>query len=253
LPSIELVDTSAAIAAVRAIKTPEQVAFLQRTTRQTHRAALDAMAESRLGDSERDMANRIVSRLIHKGADGTLFVCFSSGPRTAQAHAHATDRVPQPGEIIRFDFGGTYGAWSSDFARTYATADPSELQRSTYAKLREIHVATIEMVRPGILAEDVFWFCRRLYEKHGLPAHQAHIGHGFGLELHETPMLRPGDKTPLQEGMVLNIEPSVFDDERSCYHVEDLFVVTQGGPRLLTLGYPPPELPELSQVLDYPE
>jgi Xaa-Pro aminopeptidase len=70
-----------------------------------------------------------------------------------------------------------------------------------------------------------------------------HIGHSFGVELHENPMLRPGDKTELKPGMVINIEPIFIDPDNSLYHVEDLFVVTEDGYRLLTLGFPQDELP----------
>jgi Xaa-Pro aminopeptidase len=70
-----------------------------------------------------------------------------------------------------------------------------------------------------------------------------HIGHSFGVELHESPMLRPGEKTAIKPGMVINIEPVLIDENRVLYHVEDLFVVTEDGYRLLTLGFPQDELP----------
>jgi Xaa-Pro aminopeptidase len=49
-------------------------------------------------------------------------------------------------------------------------------------------------------------------------------------------MIRPGDKTPLKKGMVINIEPMASDDDGSFYHTEDLLVITETGTRLLTLG-----------------
>jgi Xaa-Pro dipeptidase len=251
LPGLSLVNSTEAIAKIRAIKTADEVAFMEKTTKQTHKAVLDAMASSKAGDTERDMANRIANGIIGNGADGTLFICFASGPRTSQAHAHATERVPQPGEIIRFDVGGTYGAWASDFARTYSAGKPSKLQRETYANLWEVEKATIEMVKPGVLAEDVFFFCRDQFAKRGMPFHMPHIGHSFGVELHENPMLRPGDKTVIKAGMVLNVEPMASDEERSFYHIEDLFVVTDNGPRLLTLGLAPRELPVVGQKIPY--
>jgi len=56
-------------------------------------------------------------------------------------------------------------------------------------------------------------------------------------------MLRPGDKTIIEKGMVLNVEPILKDEEGSMYHLEDLAVVTDGGRRVLTLGLPPAEIP----------
>ena len=110
---------------------------MEKAARETHRAVLDALAASHLGDTERDIANRIANGIINNGATGTLFICFASGDRTSQAHAHATERVPKEGEIIRFDVGGTYGAFATDFARTYSSGNPSAMQREVHRNLCE--------------------------------------------------------------------------------------------------------------------
>lgn len=243
LPNVEWVNTTEDVAAIRAVKTADEVAKLKMATCATHRAVLDAMADSTLGDTEAQMARRIMDGMLEGGADGVLFLCFASGDRTDQPHAHATDRVPAPGELIRFDVGATWGAWASDFARTYSTGEPTQLQRDTYRKLSEIQQETIEFIKPGVTAEAIFEVCKAGYEKRGLRFHMPHIGHSFGLELHESPMLRPGEKTLITEGMVLNIEPIVIDEKRGTYHLEDLVEVTSDGARLLTLGLAPREIP----------
>ena len=77
--------------------------------------------------------------------------------------------LPRPGDIIRFDVGGTYGAFASDFARTYSAGEPTQEQKDVHAKLVRIQRQTIEAVKPGVLAEDLFFLCKSLYAKHGLP------------------------------------------------------------------------------------
>ena len=76
-----------------------------------------------------------------------------------------------------------------------------------------------------------------------------HIGHSLGVELHETPMIRPGEKRKLEEGMVINIEPLITDSAGETYHLEDLFVVTGNGPRLLTHGFAPRSIPVIGQPI----
>ena len=66
-------------------------------------------------------------------------------------------------------------------------------------------------------------------------------------------MLRPGDKTVIEAGMVLNVEPMGADAEGSFYHLEDLFVVTDQGPRILTHGLAPKEIPMTPQKKLKPE
>lgn len=249
LPKLKLVNTTEEVSSVRAIKTAEEVAHVEWATRGTHRAVLDAMAASKLGDTERDMCLKIASGIIRNGADGTAFLCFASGDRTPQSHAMATDRVPAESQIIRFDVGGAYGSYFSDFARTYSTGSPTAMQRQTHAALVKVQKAVIAAVRPGIAAEDLFHLTRDEFKKHGIPFGMPHIGHSFGVELHETPMLRPGEKTRIQKGMILNIEPVTTDEAGSKYHTEDLVEVTETGFRLMTLGLAPEDIPVLGQTV----
>jgi Xaa-Pro dipeptidase len=249
--NLQLVNTTEAIAAIRAIKEPDEVSFLERAAKGTHRAVIEAMQNSKLGDTERAMCLRIASGIIDYGADGTLFLCFASGDRTPIAHAMATDRVPQESEIIRFDVGGVYGSYASDFARTYSSGNPTRMQRETYAAMLKIERATIEAIRPGILAEDLFYLCRDEYKKYGLNFRMPHIGHSFGVELHESPMLRPGDKSKIAAGMVFNIEPVVADEAGNMYHTEDLVEVTPTGYRIMTLGMAPDEIPVIGQKIAF--
>jgi len=243
LPGLRLVNTGPAIAAMRAIKSTEEIAILENAAKATHRAVFDAMAASRIGETELTMSNRIANGINSNGALGTLFVYFGSGERSALVHGYAGERVVGESELIRFDVGGTFGAWSSDFARNYSSGKPTSTQREVHCGLCEAQEATIGMMRPGVPAEDVYFRCREELERRGLPCFLPHIGHSFGLELHEAPMMRPGDKTPLAPGMVINIEPMTFDPDRCCYHTEDLVVITETGSRLLTLGLAPKELP----------
>ena len=250
LPDAEILDTTAVIARMRAIKDDEEVRALEFAAKGTWQAVIDAMEQSHVGESEKTVANRIAHGIVENGADTNAFMCFASGDRTNQAHAHPTEKVLTEGEIIRFDVGGTYGLWTSDFARTYSTGNPSQLQLETYRALRKVEEETIKMVRPGVTAEEVFYSCKDSFAKHGIAFHMPHIGHSFGHELHENPMLRPGDKTRIEAGMVLNIEPFALDEHNHGYHIEDLILVSEDGPRILTGGLPPKELPIIGQPIE---
>lgn len=247
LPQIELVNTTEDIARIRAIKSPQEIALLEHRTRDTHRAVLDGIAESRVGDSEGTIANRIVHKIIDDGANGLLHVHLASGERSPQIHNHPGVEKTKEGEILRLDVGGLYGAYCSDLARTYSTGNPSQLQKDTYRKLSEVHETVIAAMKPGVLAEEIFFLCKEEFEKRGLPCTLPHIGHSFGIEVHEAPMIRPGDKTPLAPGMVINIEPMTIDSEGSCYHTEDAVLITETGHRLLTHGLAEKEIPILGQ------
>ncbi|MDA9521890.1 hypothetical protein XI06_16615 [Bradyrhizobium sp. CCBAU 11434] len=249
LPNVKFIDASKKIASIRAVKLHDEIALLEKTTKQTHRAVLDALSASKVGETERVMANRIVDGIINAGADAMQFLILASGPRTSHNHAIPTDRVTAKSEIIRLDVGGKYGAWASDFARTYSTGEPTALQRETYRKLWDLETSAINMIRPGMAAEEPFYFCKEQAEKLGLNFNMVWVGHSFGIEAHENPMIRPGEKAKLEPGMVFNIEPMVTDAEGAMYHLEDLFVITDQAPRLLTLGFAPREIPIIGESI----
>ncbi len=54
-------------------------------------------------------------------------------------------------------------------------------------------------------------------------------GHGLGLEVHEPPSIGPGEDIVLQEGMVLAIEPGIYDFSIGAFRIEDNIVVTSEG------------------------
>ena len=248
MPAVEFVNTTAAVANIRAVKLEGEVSRLEHAARQTHRAVLDAFEAAKLGETEKTIANRIGCNILQYGADNLQFLYFASGSRTIHPHAYALEeRIPREGDVIRIDVGGKYGAYSSDFARTYSAGSPTLAQRQIYAALVSAEETTINAAQPGMTAEDLFYVCKDAFEKNGLVFHMPHVGHSFGVELHENPMLRQGNKSVLEPGMVLNVEPGVRDDRGSLYHTEDLILITDGGHRLLTLGLAPKELPVLGQ------
>ena len=249
LPDAQFIDTTEAVAAVRAIKSATEVVWLEKTTRETHRAIVEALAESRLGDTDQLIANRIVKRMFDWGASGVQHFHLASGPRTPQIHNAPSPDATRISEILRMDIGGSYGAYASDVARTYSTGAPRPMHREVYRALCEVQASTIASMRPGVTAGEVFETCRAAFADRGLPCTLPHVGHSFGIEAHESPMIRPGEETVLVPGMVINIEPLTKDEDGNLYHTEDLVVVTEDGTRLLTHGLAPRDIPVLGQAL----
>jgi len=221
------------------IKDEMEIDALEAAGRQTQAAIEKGVTEAGPGSSELDVANSILAGIMGYGIM-PMFNVFASGSRTLMTHAEATDRVMQPGELFRLDMGGRApNHYLSDMARTAVVGSPSADQEVIYKKLFTIQNEVIEACRPGVAASELYHICQRTFQALDLPFGMPHIGHGMGIGLHEAPMLHPGNDTPLQPGMVLNIEPAVVLVERQeAYHIEDLLLVTESEPRLLTTPQP---------------
>ena len=116
-------------------------------------------------------------------------------------------------------------------------------QRSVYSRLIEVHQETIEAMRPGVPASHVFEVAAAGYERVNIPFKGlAFAGHGVGLYIHEAPMLSGDEHTLLRPNMVFSVETRVRWPGREGYHIEDVVVIREDGPELVTTFMPTSEL-----------
>jgi Xaa-Pro aminopeptidase len=104
-----------------------------------------------------------------------------------------------------------------------------------YRAVLEAQLAAINAVRPGITADKVDSAARSVLKRHKLDRQFIHsTGHGLGLEIHEPPRLGKKDKTRLQAGMAITIEPGAYVEGLGGVRIEDTVLVTQSGCEVLT-------------------
>lgn len=155
---------------------------------------------------------------------------FISGPRTLLAAAPATPRRLESGDLMIVDLNPFIGPYKGDTTRTFSVGAPSpEQQRVHDALVRGLEAAE-KAGRPGVRARDVFAaLLDPITEAGYAEGFRFHGGHGLGLDHVERPFIIPGDPMPLEEGMVIALEPGVYLPEIGGLRVEDNYVVTAGG------------------------
>jgi Xaa-Pro aminopeptidase len=131
--------------------------------------------------------------------------------------------------------GATVAGYASDMTRTHAVGKPDAKARRMYRAVLESQLAAIDAVKPGASCASVDRAARSVLRAHRLDDLFIHsTGHGLGLEIHEAPRLGRKEKTKLEPGMAVTIEPGVYAAGLAGVRIEDTVVVTSSGCEVLT-------------------
>ncbi len=230
-----LLPTTEVVARLRAVKEEGELEAIRRAARVTDAVYERLVRESLVGRSEAEVAWWFEQTLREEGAEGTAFpVIVASGPNSALPHHSPGSRRIGVGETVIVDAGAEVGGYCSDCTRTFATGPlPEELQRA-YALCRAAQETSLAAVRSGASASDLDGIARTRIEESGLAPVLHGLGHGVGLEVHEQPVLRPTSPDTLAERNVVTVEPGVYLAGKGGVRIEDLVVVGQSGPEVLT-------------------
>ena len=159
------------------------------------------------------------------------------------------------GDILSVDVGVVLDGWVADAARTFPVGAITPIARKLLTVTEESLFMAVAQCRAGNRLGDVSYAVQAHVEAAGLSIVRSLVGHGIGRAMHEEPQIpnfgTPGTGVPLEEGMVLAIEPMVTagrhgvrvaDDHWSIYsqdgslaaHFEFTVAITGDGPRILT-------------------
>lgn len=236
LDFLELVPVSGLLRLLRARKEEEEISFIRAAAELTCAAFDYLLSFLRPGLREKEVAWELEYFLRRQGAERPAFeVIVASGPRAAYPHARAAERMLAPGDLVVVDFGAVKEGYSADFTRTLVLGEPAREQRERHALVLAAQEAALNVLKPGETCARVDAAAREVISAGGYGAHFAHsLGHGVGLEVHELPVLAPGKEETLLAGMVVTVEPGIYLAGWGGIRVEDLVVVREGGPEVLT-------------------
>ena len=141
--------------------------------------------------------------------------------------------------MITLDFGAQHQGYCSDMTRTFLVAGqntPPE-EHPLYAVYQIVlaaQQAAIDAIRPGVSCHQIDSAARSVIERAGYGPQFGHnTGHAIGIDVHENPRFSPTDRTPLQPGMVLTVEPGIYLEHLGGVRIEDVVLVTETGAEVL--------------------
>ena len=237
LPQVTLAPCDQVFARARMFKTRREMDTLFNGYNQTGRALMATYLTTAEGETERSLMERLSASIIKQGADSVAFTHINAGPNTGFPHMAPSGYQVKKGDLLKADVGGFYHEYYSNIGRTAKFGPLNDFDRDIWKRLRDIHHAVSDMLRPGNTGRQAFALATALHEKHKIPFPYAQNGHSIGLNVHEAPILGPHDDTPYEAGMVSTCETRIRVVGQYGYHIEDIYEITDGAPILRSTAF----------------
>jgi Xaa-Pro aminopeptidase len=274
LEGIEVADCSPALRRVRAVKSAWELERIRAASEQLSHVAEWMGRHTREGMTELELAAELERELRLAGHQGPVrFRAFNNelfygsilaGPSGAVPGSTETPIVgPGPnvavskgasarpigrGEPILVDLAGAIDGYLADQTRTFSLGPLDSRFTEAYAAAREILAGVAADARPGVTGAGLYDRAVELAGDRegfmgGTDERVTFVGHGFGLEIDELPLLARGWEHPLEAGMVFALEPKFVFPGAGAVGIENSYLVTESGGVALTTA--PEELVEL--------
>lgn len=155
----------------------------------------------------------------------------ASGKRSSSPHSETSmNRVETP---IVVDWGAKYDYYCSDITRTFID---SERQQEIWEIVLEAQKKAIQTIAPGVSIADVDNAARDVIAEYGYGEYFIHsTGHGFGLDIHEDPVVSYKVDGVLEENMVITAEPGIYIPGEFGVRIEDDVLVKRNSEVLTSL------------------
>ena len=246
-PGVDYVSADPVTAGCRMIKSPAEIALMQRANDITIAAYKAAFATLREGMTQGDLRANIMAAYRALGAT-TADVAVSFGEYTAFPHGSITPQKLKEGDVVQVDDGCSVDGYQSDITRTTVFGKATKRQIEVWNLEKRAQAAAFAAAKPGVPCEAVDAAARKVitdagfgpgYKVPGLP-HRT--GHGIGLDIHEWTNFVKGNTTPLVPGMCFSDEPMIAIYGEFGIRLEDCLHIAEHGAEFFT-----PQSPSLDQ------
>jgi Xaa-Pro dipeptidase len=242
-PSTQFVLATPVTAGCRMIKSPTELALMQRANDITIEAYRAAFATLKEGLTQFEFGANIRAAFEALGAPGGA-AGAQFGQYSAFPHGSITPQKLKEGDIVLVDGGCSIEGYQSDITRTTVFGTPSKRQTEVWNLEKSAQSAAFKAAQVGATCESVDAAARKVitdagfgpdYKVPGLP-HRT--GHGIGMDGHEWTNFVRGNKTKLAPGMCFSDEPMIAIYGEFGIRLEDCLYITENGPKFFTQQSP---------------
>jgi Xaa-Pro aminopeptidase len=221
---------------LRAIKDADELVAIQQAVDLGDEAFVAIAQRIEPGWTEAQVAWEIEKYIREHGGEGVSFeIIVAAGPWAAMPHARPRDEKIRKGEPIIIDMGVRLDGYCSDLTRTLVLGQPDEQFDKIYDIVLTAQLTAEALIGRDMIGEQAHLLAHNVIAETGYGENFGHpLGHGVGLQIHERPHLARASKDVLADGMVFTIEPGIYISGWGGVRIEDMVVLEDGRPRVLT-------------------
>ena len=240
---IDVRDGQQVMADAREIKSADEIMLLTQACAMVDGVYQDIFEALKPGVRESDIVALAHARLFEMGSEFVEAINSIAGERCSP-HPHVfTDRLIRPGDQAYFDIIHVFNGYRTCYYRTFVVGRATTAQRDAFKRSREWMDAAIDLVKPGVMTDQIASVWPKAEEfgfQDEMDAFGLQFGHGVGVSLHERPIITRlnsfVDPLEIKEGMLFALETYCpASDGRSAARIEEEVVVTADGCRVITL------------------
>ena len=220
---------------LRRQKDAEEVEDIKRAASIGSMAFLEALDCVKPGMTEKAFEALLNSKINLLGGGAGFDMIVASGPRSVMPHGRASERPMAAGEWVTVDYGARWNGYFCDITRNFSLGTPGAEAAAMHELLHRVHHETVAILRAGVSGTAVHNMAVGIFAAEGKERYFTHsLGHGFGLEIHEAPLLSPRRDDILRAGDVVTIEPGLYIPGFGGMRLEDDYLITEDGAERLT-------------------
>lgn len=230
LPSVKISSISDEMKTLRLVKTDEELNNM-RAAASIANKAFTAINENFTFKTETEVKAALEYEMAKRGASPSFPTIVASGRNASTPHHVTSSEKLQKGFCV-IDFGAAYRGYCSDCTRMLYKGNPSKQEKQLYTLLCNSQQKAIDAVRLNVSCAELDKTARKALGKYQKFFTHS-LGHGIGIEVHESPSLSSQSTDKLTKNTPFTIEPGIYIPNKLGMRIEDLFVITNK-PTILT-------------------
>lgn len=270
-PQYTVNDLTPTLDQLRLIKSPREIAMIEKATRLSGLALMEAMRSTVPGTYEYELDAVAKYVFYRDGAQGDAYYSLIASAQNAYwPHYNAGQRKMLDGDFLLMDYAPDVGYYMADVTRMWPVNGKfSPWQKELYGFYLACYRAILNHIRPGVTAQAIKLeavrdmesalgttkFSKPEFEraarefvtsyKQSAANPRSGLGHWVGMATHDVGV----DYGPMRAGMVFTIEPALVVPEEKIYvRLEDMIVITDTGARIIS-DFIPMDIPGIEKVM----